>query len=561
MAIHVAIEHSTSYRYDRAVALSPHVVRLRPAPHARTTIHDYRLDIAPADHRLYWQQDPFGNTVARVIFPHRVNELKVAVRLVAEMTVINPFDFYVEKYAEYFPFRYEPLLQRELEPYLELTESGPGLLRWLQGVDRRKMRIVDFLVAINSRLQRDIGYTIRFDPGVQTCEETLEKALGSCRDTGWLLVQILRHLGLAARFVSGYLIQLTADQKSLDGPSGPEHDFTDLHAWAEVFVPGAGWIGLDPTSGLFAGEGHIPLACTPDPVSAAPLTGFSDKCEVEFDYSNVVKRVHEDPRVTKPYTEEQWAAIQQLGRMVDEQLRANDIRLTMGGEPTFVSIDDMEGAEWNTEALGTDKRERAGVLLKRLKDAFAPGGLLHYGQGKWYPGEPLPRWALGCFWRHGGPPLWRNDEWIADERRDYGFGAAEAERFAEELVARLGIETSCLVPGYEDWIYYLWRESSQPHNYDAIAIPWAPQFRDDVSQVLARGLDRPTGYCLPILWDYWTGGWRSGRWTFPRGTMYLNPGGSPMGLRLPIRQLPWAVPRGPGSRRRWRRWPPMSSPR
>ncbi len=541
MAIHVAIEHRTSYRYDRAINLSPHIVRLCPAPHARTVIHDYRLDIAPSDHRLYWQQDPFGNWVARVIFPEKVEELTIDVRLVAEMTVINPFDFYVEKYAEHYPFRYDPLLMRELEPYLEVTEQGPLIRKWLEGVDRSKARIVDFLVMLNSRLQRDIDYTIRFDPGVQTCEETLGKALGSCRDTGWLLVQILRHLGLAARFVSGYLIQLTADQKSLDGPSGPEEDFTDLHAWAEVFVPGAGWIGLDPTSGLFAGEGHIPLACTPDPISAAPLTGFSDKCEVEFDYANVVKRVLEDPRVTKPYTEEQWAAIQQLGRQVDEQLRIHDIRLTMGGEPTFVSIDDMEGAEWNTEALGTDKRLRAGVLLKRLKNAFAPNGLLHYGQGKWYPGEPLPRWALGCFWLSDGQALWRDDDWMAEEQRDYGFGVAEAERFAEGLADRLGIETSCLVGGYEDWIYYLWREANHPSNYDPTAIPWAPQFPDDASRVLARGLEKPVGFALPILWDYTGGTWSSGRWMFPRGRMFLTPGGSPMGLRLPIGQLPWAI--------------------
>ncbi|MFO1417127.1 MAG: transglutaminase family protein [Methylotetracoccus sp.] len=541
MAIHVAIEHSTTYTYDRKISLSPHLIRLRPAPHARTPIHDYRLDIRPENHRIYWQQDPFGNTVARVIFPEPTGELSIGVRLVAEMTVINPFDFYVEKYAEHFPFRYEPLLLKELEPYFELTDNGPHLMAWLDKVDRRKTRIVDFLVGINNRLQHDIGYTIRLDPGIQTCEETFEKGTGSCRDTGWLLVQILRHLGLAARFVSGYLVQLTADQKALDGPSGPEEDFTDLHAWAEVFVPGAGWIGLDPTSGLFAGEGHIPLACTPDPVSAAPLTGFSDPCEVEFGYANVVRRVHEDPRVTKPYTEEQWEAIQALGHAVDAELTQADIRLTMGGEPTFVSIDDMEGAEWNTEALGTRKRHLAGGLLKRLRDAFAPGALLHYGQGKWYPGEPLPRWALGCFWRTNGQPLWRDPELIADERHDYGHGVEEAERFASALSRRLGLEDRYLVPGFEDWIYYLWREASQPANLDSIASPWAPQFRDDLSLVLARGLDRPVGFALPLRWDFGMGGWVSGPWPFRRDRMYLTPGGSPMGLRLPISQLPWAA--------------------
>ncbi len=539
MAIHVGIKHVTCYRYDRPVALSPHVMRLRPAPHTRTPIHDYQFEVSPGNHRLYWQQDPFGNTVARVIFPERVEELKVAVKLVAEMTVINPFDFFVEKYAENYPFKYDALLRQELEPYFEITESGPLLIDWLKNVDRRKRHINLFLVALNQRLQQDIDYAIRFDPGVQSSEETLEKRLGSCRDTGWLLVQILRHLGLAARFVSGYLVQLTADQKSLDGPSGPEHDFTDLHAWAEVYVPGAGWIGLDPTSGLFAGEGHIPLACTPDPVSAAPITGFSDKCEVTFDFENEVRRVHEDPRVTKPYTETQWSAIRQLGRAIDVELSDLDVRLTMGGEPTFVSIDDMEGAQWNTQALGVHKRERAGVLLKRLKKAFAPGGLLHYGEGKWYPGEPLPRWALGCFWRTDGQPLWHNDRLLADEQRDYGFSVDDARRFGEHLAGHLGIETSFLIPAFEDWLHYLWREARQPADLDIIAIPWARQFRDDLSLALARGLDTPVGFALPLRWDKKQNRWQSGPWEFASDTMYLSPGGSPMGLRLPLTQLSW----------------------
>ncbi|HXB42844.1 MAG TPA: transglutaminase family protein, partial [Puia sp.] len=334
MAIRVAINHKTTYHYDRPVSLSPHLFRLRPAVHSRTPIEAYSLSITPKDHFINWQQDPFGNWQARVVFSEKTTELCVEVEVIANMVVINPFDFFVEEYAEKFPFRYSDLLSNELIPYLEIKENGPRLMHWLTGVERKeKININDFLVYLNHKLNKDIAYSIRMEPGVQTCEESLEKSLGSCRDSAWLLVQILRHLGLAARFVSGYLVQLTADVKSLDGPSGPENDFTDLHAWTEVYIPGAGWIGLDPTSGLFAGEGHIPLACTPNYISAAPVVGSTDPCEVRFEFHNTVRRIHEDPRVTKPYSNEQWAAIEALGYKIDEDLEKADVRLTMGGEP------------------------------------------------------------------------------------------------------------------------------------------------------------------------------------------------------------------------------------
>lgn len=368
MSIRVAIRHHTKYSYDRIVKLFPHVFRLRPAVHSRTPIEAYSFKVKPENHFINWQQDPFGNFMARVVFPEPARELQIDVEVIANLKVINPFDFFVEDYAQKYPFEYEPQLAKELVPYLEIKERGPLLLEWLKKVDRTKRNIVDFLVDVNRQLFNDIEYSIRMEPGVQTCEETLERAIGSCRDSSFLLVQILRHMGLAARFVSGYLVQLKPDVKSLDGPSGPEEDFTDLHAWAEVYVPGAGWIGLDPTSGLFAGEGHIPLACTPDPVSAAPVTGATGKCEVEFDFANVVERIHEDPRVTKPYTEAQWSDIQALGARVDEEQLANDVRLTMGGEPTFVSVDDMESPEWNITADSPQKRALAHNLFLAMQD-------------------------------------------------------------------------------------------------------------------------------------------------------------------------------------------------
>ena len=540
MSIHVALNHRTAYKFDRPVNLSPHVVRLRPAAHSRTPILAYTLKVLPENHFLNWQQDPFGNWLARLVFPEKVTEFSVEVDLIADMVTINPFDFFVEEYAQKFPFDYQPSLKAELAPYLEVKEDGALLQEWLKGVDFTQPNTVMFLVTINQRLQQHIGYNIRLEPGIQSCEETLTKRTGSCRDTAWLLVQILRHLGLAARFVSGYLVQLTADQKALDGPSGPEADFTDLHAWTEVYIPGAGWVGLDPTSGLFAGEGHIPLACTPNPGSAAPITGYTDKCEVEFDFSNTVRRIHEDPRVTKPYSEAQWAHVLALGNQVEDDLVAHDVRLTMGGEPTFVSIDDMEGSEWNSAALGEHKRERAGVLLKRLQKVFAPGSVLQFGQGKWYPGEPFPRWALACFWRTDGNAIWHNPDLIANDQKNYHYQDAEAKLFADKLCQHLGLNPDYLVPGYEDRLYYLWKEASQPSNVSWVTLNLRnTKNRNDLVLALQRGLDTPTGYALPIKWDEEANTWESAKWQFRREEMYLLPGNSPMGFRMPLDSIPW----------------------
>lgn len=539
MTIRTAIHHVTEYKFDRAVSLSPHVIRLRPAAHCRTPIQGYSLKISPENHFINWQQDPFGNFLARLVFPEKTRHLKVEVEVIADMTVINPFDFFVEESAETFPFKYDDELKQELKPYLEIVDDGPLVRQWADSISQEPMPINDFLVAINQRLESEIGYNIRMEPGVQDSDETLTIKKGSCRDTGWLLVQIFRHLGLAARFTSGYLVQLTSDIKSLDGPSGPEKDFTDLHAWCEVYIPGAGWIGMDPTSGLFASEGHIPLACTPSPSSAAPISGGMDKCEVAFDYSNEVTRILEDPRVTKPYSDEQWQCIDALGSAVDKKLNEFDVRLTQGGEPTFVSIDDMDSDQWNTGALGDDKLSLSKDLLLRMRDQFAPNGFLHYGQGKWYPGEELPRWALGCFWRHDGQPLWRNKALLARIDKDYKVTAEMAERFARTLTKRAGLRDSYVVPAYEDAMYYLWREQSLPDNVDPLKVDLKDDLeRKKLAKVLSQGLGDPVGYCLPLGWNYTTNHWRSSPWPLRSETLSLIPGDSPMGLRLPLDSLP-----------------------
>lgn len=546
MPIRVAIRHHTKYVYDRAVKLSPQIIRLRPAPHARNPIVGYSLKISPEDHFINWQQDPFGNYQARIVVPEKTTELSIDVEVITDLVTINPFDFFLEEYAEEFPFTYEEQLRTELMPYLKVEEAGPKLREYVASPRVQSTlgrRTVDFLVALNQALAEDIHYNIRMEPGVQLCETTLERRNGSCRDSAWLLVQMLRHLGLAARFVSGYLVQLTPDEKVLDGPNGPEADFTDLHAWAEVYLPGAGWVGLDATSGLFAGEGHIPLACTPSPASAAPLSGYSEPAEVTFEYANVVERVLETPRVTKPYTENQWQEILTLGDQVETALQAGDVRLTMGGEPTFVSEVDMESDQWNEAADGEDKRKLAYDLTTKLLTDFAPGGFIHQGQGKWYPGEPIPRWQYAIYWRKDGKPIWQDAARLADPNVDHGLDHTHAAAFSEQLTGELGVAQENAMPAYEDTFYFLWETGNLPNNVDPRTLDPADKLeRQTLAKLLEVGLDKPKGYVLPLGYDYDAGHWLSNQWDFKREQLFLLPGNSGMGLRLPLDRLPKEEP-------------------
>ena len=546
MPIRVALHHSTTYEYDRLVTLGPQVVRLRPAPHCRTPIVSYSLKIDPDDHFLNWQQDPFSNYAARLVFHELTRRFQVQVEVIAELTAINPFDFFVEESAELFPFEYSDEEMRDLRPFLETVETGPLFEEYFSKIDKTPRKTTYFLVDVNQQLEQDIDYTIRMEPGVQTPEETLEKRSGSCRDSAWLLVQLLRRQGIAARFVSGYLIQLTADQKSLDGPSGPEEDFTDLHAWTEVYLPGAGWVGLDPTSGLFAAEGHIPLACTPSPSSAAPISGGVDECETEFDFEMSVTRIHEDPRVTKPYRDDQWQAIDTLGKQVDDDLNASDVRLTMGGEPTFVSIDDMEGAEWTVDAVGPHKQALSVQLLYKMRERFSPGGLLHFGQGKWYPGESLPRWAYTCLWRRDGEPIWGEPELLADIRTDYQIGVTEAAEFLAEFAGRLKIDDDFVRPAFEDVYHTIETEQKLPVDVDPRDFDFEQsEDRRRLARALETGVTQPRGFVLPLTRAWWQADakWASGPWPFRSKKLFLIPGDSPLGLRLPLDSLPaeWEV--------------------
>ncbi|BDL40794.1 hypothetical protein MSPGM_33840 [Methylorubrum sp. GM97] len=544
VSIQAALHHVTHYRYDRPIALGPQTIRLRPAPHARTRVPAYALKVSPENHFINWQQDPAGNWLARLVFPEKTTELRIEVDLTADLAVINPFDFFVEPYAERHPFEYEPDLKVALAPYLVLDDAhGPEIDAFLTRIPEETYTVT-FLVALNALLRAEVNYGVRMEPGVQTPAETLTLQSGSCRDSAWLLVQVLRRLGFAARFVSGYLIQLVPDTTAVDGPAGTKTDFTDLHAWAEVYLPGAGWIGFDATSGLLTGEGHIPLVATAHYNAAAPISGLAEPAKVEFAYEMTISRVAEAPRITKPFSDEVWTSMDALGERIDADLAEQDVRLTMGGEPTFVSVDDFESPEWNVAAVGPTKRGLADQLIRRLRDRFAPGGMLHYGQGKWYPGESLPRWAFALYWRKDGVPIWKNADLIAVEDGPKTATITDAERLIGTLAERLEL-ARFVFPAYEDADYWRIRESELPVNVTtAEPQTGSPETDARFRRVFGRGLDKPVGYVLPLANLAAGEGrvWISETWKFRRGGAYLNPGDSPLGFRLPLGSLPYVPP-------------------
>jgi uncharacterized protein (DUF2126 family) len=516
--------------------LGTHTLRLHPAAHAKANIETYRLSCEQAE-RIAWTMDPHGNRVAQLTFawPERLRELDVLVEMAVEIRPVNPFDFFVDHRVDELGFTYPDEYRSELGPFLVLDDpavaTGP-LFEALLAELPSSGNTVDALVEINRVTNERIEYVIREEPGVWTPERTLSEGRGSCRDSAMLLIALLRRRGIAARFVSGYLIQVTDEGMLPDLPKGLDHDVVDLHAWAEAYIPGAGWVGLDATSGLFASEGHIPLATASTPALAAPLFGTADVLAEEVGFAMSVARLGHEPRPTAPYTEQVWADLLAAGRIADRELTKLGLTLTMGGEPTFNSRDDVEAPEWNAEALGPGKWRAGLALTHELRERLFPGGVFMQRMGKFYPGETMPRWALDAIGRTDGVALWDRvaiGTWPTPER-------PIAERFARALAAALELGDG-LQPAYEDPWHFLAREAALPIDEDPLSFTLEDgEERARLSRVLGQGLRTPTAWVLPLVRDP-AGRWRTQQWSFRRHHLFLLPGDSPAGLRLPLDSL------------------------
>ena len=540
------LQHRTHYGYDRPAALGPHTVRLRPANHAKARVEAYALHVEPSSCRLQWQQDPAGNHAARISFGagERVRELDLLVEMAIDVRPVNPFDFFVDARCERMPFQYPGELTADLSPYFDTSDpayaTGSLFRQFVAGVPVRE-KTVDHVVALNQAVHRRLRYVIREESGVWTPEQTLLEGRASCRDSAVLLVAALRSSGLAARFVSGYLVQLTDEGMIPDEPRGVSRDVVDLHAWAEVFLPGAGWIGLDATSGLLCGEGHIPLACTARPSAAAPTDGTSDVPAVEVAFEMKVGRLGHEPRPTSPFPEETWTELLAAGDRVDAALATAGVALTVGGEPTFTSRLHPAAPEWNGDALGKTKWDQGVAFIEALRERLAPGGVIMHRYGKHYPGESLPRWALDILARRDGVPL-------ASARSAIARGPsslADARRFIDALAAHLEVEKSHVLAAFEDPWHQVREEARLPVGVD----PHRADLRDSeerrrLARLLDRGLATEAGFVLPLSGAQGSG-WRSHAWTFRRERLYLTPGESPIGLRLPLDSLDGAPPPPP----------------
>lgn len=538
MSTPVALIHHIEQAFGSRRTVPTHWLRVRPAPHTRPAVTAYTIQVDCQPHFLNWVRDPFENHVARLDLPEPVTGLALTVEILADLVPLNPFDFLTESEATRFPFEYAEQTRKELAPYLKIETPGARLSAWLKTLDHEPAYIVEKLGTLNQAVhQRVTSPGLNWNPAFPGTEAAILDGieLDGVLETGgftpwqaaWLLTLSLRHLGLAARFTSGYRIFLDV--------SDPASDTASLHAWSEVFIPGAGWLGLDPAAGMYTHEGYIPLASTPEPVRALPLTGLDSRYPLQ--HTVKVRRLL-PATLPNPYTEAQWADLNATGEQVNAVLAAQDIRLANAQTLSFVSPAHRYAPEWSTQALGQHKRQVAEELLQRLKRLWAAGAVIQETQGEWFGGETLPRWQLQVCFRSDGLPLWHHEDWHDIHALQEPLTAADLETFARSLTRNLQLSPDYLLPAHEDPLYELWRNRRTLQFHPPAEALSDTTSRRQLADRLSETRCDPVAYVLPLRWEPLTGRWHSGRWSFRRGGLYLVPGDSAPGYRLPLGSLP-----------------------
>lgn len=527
MTTRIAITHRIERTFSKTIKLSTHWLRLRPAPDTPARITAYSLELAPEPHFVNWLRDPFENHIVRLDLPEPLPYLHTAVEILAELVPKNPFDFLIEPYAVKHPFEYTTQLKKELAPYLAVGEPSARTRVFFETLERKEVatiqRLSEVCAALLEAFPSFAPSPISSTQGAPDLEALFARGTGSAWDLAWLFTLSLRQLGLAARFVCGYHVLLAEAEA--------QQDSVRLHAWTQVFIPGAGWIGIDPSTGLYTNETFIPLSSGADPARVQPIVGSREPCEETRIESVQVRRLEPaDPRW--PYTETQWNDICALGAHVQRDLEAHRVYLSTGMNLSFVATG-SGSYEWHTHALGPEKLRIADQLLSRLLQRTAAGAIKHYAQGEWYAGEGLPRWRLIGLARGDGQPVWRN----AELRSTGEANVLAAADFANALARALGVPPSCVSAAQEDPLHSVWRGQLP---IDRVPTPSElddPEQRRALAERFSQVSYEPVGYVLPLGWDHKAGQFRSGQWRFRRPGLHLIPGDSPIGYRLPLDSL------------------------
>lgn len=529
MTTRVALSHRIDRRFNRHVRLSTHWLRLRPAPHCQPEVEAYSLRIDTNPHFINWLRDPFENHLGRLDFPEQVNQVCLEVELLLKLNPRNPFDFLVEADAARYPLSYSEQHRKELAPYLRLGKFGPHMDAWLARLPRQKDYIVEFLGNLNLHINNAIALAMGFLPGPVDCESVLRRGTASAWEIAWLAALSLRALGLATRFTSGYKVLLAADPT--------QTNFASLHAWTEVFLPGAGWIGLDPAAGVFTTEAYVPLACAPDPLRAIQFSGYREDCDEQIN-EQVQIRILQSHTPARSDRASMPVILRALGNEVDRTLMESDTELATSMELAFVAAAKGTSAEWTTAAIGADKRRAAEALATGLARRLAPGAAFMESQGEWFAGEGCPRWRLSCLFRDDGKAICESAQLATPNHADANRNTrSEARALAIELLEQLQLGQNWLIPAYEDGLHEL---ASNPGLLDFAPNPDElndPFKRQALAERLSSTLGEPVGFVIPLRWDYVQSRWSSGQWRFRRGGLFLTPGSSQMGYRLPLNSL------------------------